>query len=97
MKRLLTARAVAAFTKPGRYAVGHGCYLQISQWRTKAWVFRYVRGGKAHHVGMGRYDYVTLKQDINSYSPAAATRWKRSAARSESRRLRRCVPKHSRR
>ena len=53
MKRLLSARAVAALTEPGRYAVGHGAYLQISEWRTKSWIFRYVRNGKARHVGMG--------------------------------------------
>jgi len=63
MKRLLSARAVAALTEPGRYAVGHGAYLQISTpWRTKSWIFRYVRNGKARHVGMGSCDYVTLSE-----------------------------------
>src|SRR5262249_10687261 len=62
MKRLLSARAVAGLTEPGRYAVGHGAYLQISVWRTKSWTFRYVRNGKAHHVGMGSCDYVTLAE-----------------------------------
>jgi len=63
MKRLLSARGVAALTEPGRYAVGHGAYLQISTpWRTKSWIFRYVRNGKARHVGMGSCDYVTLSE-----------------------------------
>jgi integrase len=62
MKRLLSARAVAALTDPGRYAVGHGAYLQISQWNTKSWIFRYVRNGKARHVGMGPCEYVTLSE-----------------------------------
>jgi integrase len=62
MKRLLSTRAVAALTAPGRYAVGHGAYLQISQWDTKSWIFRYVRNGKARHVGMGSADYVTLSE-----------------------------------
>jgi integrase len=62
MKRLLSARAVAALTEPGRYAVGHGAYLQISEWRTRSWIFRYARNGKARHVGMGSCDYVTLSE-----------------------------------
>src|SRR6516162_10096914 len=62
MKRLLSARALAALTEPGRYAVGHGAYLQISQWQTRSWIFRYVRDGKARHVGMGSCDYVTLSE-----------------------------------
>src|SRR6516165_10918219 len=62
MKRLPSARAVAALTEPGRYAVGHGAYLQISLWNTKSWIFRYVRNGKARHVGMGSTDYVTLSE-----------------------------------
>src|SRR5262252_6329713 len=62
MKRLLSARALAALTEPGRYAVGHGAYLQISKWNTRAWIFRYVRNGKARHVGMGSCEYVTLQE-----------------------------------
>ena len=62
MKRLMSARAVAMLTKPGRYAVGHGAYLQISQWKTRSWVFRYLRNGKARHVGMGSTEYVTLSE-----------------------------------
>ena len=62
MKRLPSARAVAALAAPGRYAVGHGAYLQISLWNTKSWIFRYVRNGKARHVGMGSTDYVTLSE-----------------------------------
>jgi hypothetical protein len=49
----LSAVAVAKLTKPGRYAVGNGAYLQISQWGTKAWVFRYTRDGRARHLGLG--------------------------------------------
>src|SRR5262252_5316185 len=62
MKRLPSARAVAALSTPGRYAIGHGGYLQISIWHTKSWIFRYVRNGKARHVGMGAYEYVTLQE-----------------------------------
>src|SRR5262249_52774369 len=59
MKRPLSARALTALTSPGRYAVGHGAYLQISQWNTKSWIFRYVRNGKARPVGMCSGAYVT--------------------------------------
>jgi integrase len=63
MKRLPTAREVAAWTKPGRYAVGHGVYLQISRpWNTKAWIFRYRRDGRARHMGLGSANYVTLSE-----------------------------------
>jgi integrase len=55
-----SAATVAKLTKPGRYAVGHGCYLQISQWRTRSWVFRFTRDGKARHIGLGSCDYVSL-------------------------------------
>jgi integrase len=61
-RRLLSAREVAALSKPGRYAVGHGAYLQISEWHTRAWIFRYVRNGKARHLGMGSCDYVSLSE-----------------------------------
>ena len=79
MKRLLSARAVAALTAPGRYAVGHGAYLQISTpWRTKSWIFRYVRNGTAHYVGMGSCDYVTLAQ-----ARERAVEYRRMLARGE--------------
>jgi integrase len=62
MKRLPSAPTVAKLREPGRYAVGHGAYLQVSEWGTKAWIFRYVRNGKARHVGMGSAIYVTLSE-----------------------------------
>ncbi|HMF27142.1 MAG TPA: integrase arm-type DNA-binding domain-containing protein, partial [Candidatus Cybelea sp.] len=55
-------RAINKLTEPGRYAIGHGAYLQISEWKTRAWVFRYARDGKAHHIGMGSADYVSLSE-----------------------------------
>jgi integrase len=62
MRRLPSAKDVAKLTKPGRYAVGHGAYLQISEWETRAWVFRYIRQGRARHLGMGSATYVTLAE-----------------------------------
>ena len=58
----LSAAAVAKLKKRGRYAVGHGAYLQISEWGTRSWLFRYIRNGKARHVGLGSATYVTLAE-----------------------------------
>jgi integrase len=62
MKRYPGVKELAKLNKPGRYAVGHGAFLQISQWNTRAWIFRYVRHGKAHHVGLGSAVYVSLAE-----------------------------------
>src|SRR5262245_19027646 len=58
----MSTKEVAGLVAPGRYAVGHGVYLQISQWSTRAWLFRYVRDGKARHMGLGSAEYVTLAE-----------------------------------
>jgi Arm domain-containing DNA-binding protein/integrase-like protein len=60
--RIPGVKELAKLTRPGRYAVGHGAFLQISQWKTRAWVFRYVRNGKPHHLGLGSCTYVSLAQ-----------------------------------
>jgi integrase len=57
-----SAKELAKKTKPGRYAVGHGAYLQISKWGTRSWIMRYVRDGKARHLGLGSCTYVTLAE-----------------------------------
>ena len=62
MRKFPSAKELAKLTDPGRYAVGHGAYLQISEWHTRSWVFRYIRQGRARHVGMGSAIYVTLAE-----------------------------------
>jgi integrase len=62
MKRFPTTKELERRTKRGRVAVGHGAYLQVSEFGTRSWVFRYIRDGKARHVGMGSADYVTLSE-----------------------------------
>src|SRR5262249_61487564 len=62
MRKLPSVKELARLTKRGRYAVGHGAYLQISEWGTRAWVFRYIREGRAHHIGIGSATYVTLAE-----------------------------------
>src|SRR5215207_2838966 len=58
----LSAVAIARLTKPGRYAVGDGAYLQIAAGGTKAWVFRYHRDGKARHMGLGPVSLISLSE-----------------------------------
>src|ERR671932_630549 len=58
----LSAVAVAKLTKPGRYAVGDGAYLQIAAGGTKAWVFRYKRDGRARHMGLGPVSLISLAE-----------------------------------
>jgi hypothetical protein len=56
----LSVAAVAKLKKQGRYSVGDGVYLQISKWKTRAWVFRYERFGKAHYMGLGPCHLISL-------------------------------------
>ncbi len=58
----LTATAVAKKGKPGRYADGGGLYLQVSQWGTKSWLFRYMLNGKARQMGFGAIHTLTLAE-----------------------------------
>src|SRR3954454_17129597 len=60
--RKLSAVAVGKLTKPGRYAVGDGAYLQITPAGTRAWVFRYMRDGRARHMGLGPCSLVSLAE-----------------------------------
>jgi len=62
MRRYPSAKELDKITKRGRYAVGHGAYLQISEWGTRAWLFRYVRNGRPRHIGMGSTAYTTLAE-----------------------------------
>jgi Arm DNA-binding domain len=58
----LTALKVARLTARGRHADGNGLYLQISEWNTKAWIFRYERGGRQRHMGLGPVALVSLAE-----------------------------------
>ena len=64
--RPLTALAIAKITRPGRYAVGNGVYLQITGEQGRSWVFRYEREyeGKrrGRHVGLGPCALVSLAE-----------------------------------
>ncbi len=58
----LTPLKVSRLTKPGRYGDGGGLYLQISIWGTKAWLFRYMKDGRARQMGLGDIQTFTLKE-----------------------------------
>ncbi|MCC6310731.1 MAG: integrase arm-type DNA-binding domain-containing protein [Trueperaceae bacterium] len=57
----LTATQVKNLKEPGRYGDGGGLWLQVSQWGTKAWVYRFMMAGKARTMGLGPVDVVSLK------------------------------------
>ncbi len=69
----LSAAAVRAANKHGLYGDGHGLYLQVSAFDTKAWVFRYMIDGKARKMGLGPLHTVSLAE---ARARAAAARLK---------------------
>jgi integrase len=90
MRRYPSAKDLAKIIKPGRYAVGHGAYLQIAVGGTRSWLFRYRVDDKQHHMGLGSCDYVTLqeardkaidaqRQRLNGVDPLEAKREARAA------------------
>src|SRR5262245_30981223 len=58
----LSAVKVAKLKEPGRYCDGLGLWLQVSQFGTKAWLFRYMRHGRAHQMGLGALHTVSLAE-----------------------------------
>jgi integrase len=62
MRRYPSAKDLAKITKPGRYAIGHGAYMQIGAGGGRSWLFRYRVGDEQHHMGLGSCDYVTLQE-----------------------------------
>ncbi len=49
----LTAARVAKLARRGRYNDGGGLVLQVSEWGTKAWIFRFEREGRERQMGLG--------------------------------------------
>ena len=58
----LSAAAVRNAKKPGLYGDGHGLYLQISAFRTKSWIFRFMIDGVARKMGLGPIHTVSLAE-----------------------------------
>src|SRR5262245_22355273 len=65
MRRYPSAKDLAKITKAGRYAVGHGAYLQIAVGGTRSWLLRYRVGEKQFCMGLGSAEYVTLKEALH--------------------------------
>jgi integrase len=78
-----TSRLSALWIKkdlpPGLYADGGGLYLQVSQQKTKAWIFRFTRAGVPRKMGLGP---VSVKSNDKRITLADA-RQKATAARSQ--------------
>src|SRR5262249_50288620 len=62
MRKYPSAKEVAKITKPGRYAIGHGAYLQISPNGGRSRVLPYCYGTKVTCMGLCPYGYVTLQE-----------------------------------
>jgi hypothetical protein len=58
----LTALKVSKHLPPGKYGDGNGLWLQVSQWGTKAWLYRFTMGGKARSMGLGPVNTVSLAE-----------------------------------
>jgi integrase len=56
----LTPAKLRTLKEPGYYNDGLGLYLQISKWRTRAWVYRYTIDGTTRYLGLGPEHTVTL-------------------------------------
>lgn len=58
----LSALQVAKLNKPGLYGDGGGLTLQITPSGSKSWLFRYMREGKAHGMGLGPTHTISLAE-----------------------------------
>ena len=67
----LTARAVAALKKRGRYSDGDRLFLAISK-HSKRWVFLYSSHGKRHEMGLGSASKVSLAEARNKAAECRA-------------------------
>ena len=95
----LTAMTVAKLTTPGRYCDGLGLWLQVTETEngdrvTKAWLFRYMRHGRARQMGLGALHTVSLAEArerarqarqilLDGDDPLEIKRQKRDEARAE--------------
>jgi hypothetical protein len=58
----LDALTVKKTRSPSRYGDGLGLWLQVSDAGTKAWLFRYMRHGRAREMGLGPVHTVSLAE-----------------------------------
>jgi integrase len=95
----LSPLAVKRLKEPGRYCDGLGLWLQVTEGAngdgvTKAWLFRYMRHGRARQMGLGALHTVSLAEArerarqarqilLDGDDPLEIKRKKRDEARSE--------------
>ena len=58
----LSVAAVRNAKEPGLYGDGHGLYLQVSEFNTRAWIFRFMLDGRARKMGLGPLHTVSLAE-----------------------------------
>jgi len=61
-EKVLTAVAIRALKKPGRYADGNGLYLKVTKSGAKRWELRTVVHGKRCDIGLGGLKLVSLAE-----------------------------------
>jgi integrase len=57
----LTARQVETIADPGRYADGHGLYLNVRPGLSRQWLFRFRWQGKLKEMSLGAHPAISLK------------------------------------
>jgi integrase len=76
MKAISTSPEVGKDLRPGLYSVtkAPGLYLQVSEAKTKSWVFRYRLGPERRRMGLGSVEKVALADARKAATAAAAQR-----------------------
>ena len=59
---MISVLRLKKLSRPGRYAVGNGAYLQIARGGSRSWLFRYRFDGKPHQMGLGSIKTWTLAE-----------------------------------
>lgn len=58
----LSARSIAAATRPGYHPDGAGLYLQVTAAGSKSWIYRFTLRGRAREMGLGPLPLVGLAE-----------------------------------
>jgi integrase len=58
----LSVKRIERIRTPGRYADGHGLYLQVTNEHNKSWLLRYQRNNVEHWLGLGPLHTFTLDE-----------------------------------
>jgi integrase len=86
----LTSKRVEKLRTPGRFADGHGLYLQVLSETNRSWIFRYEVAGREYAMGLGPLHTISLKearekarvarqQLLDGVNPLTAKRERRAA------------------